>query len=216
MNYASQIAQDRWVESVLGPKRNGFFIELGACDGLYYSNTLHFERDLNWQGICIEPNDSYFLDLCKNRNCFISTDLIFSDSEKIVDFVVCRNLATSGILNENTGPFTTIEKIQKKNTTLLSQVLDNFNAPRIIDFLSLDVEGQEYAILSTFPFDKYRFRTLTVKHNAPHIGPVLQTKIRELLTANGYEYVKGNDDIRNWGHGPIDDFYIHPCALSEA
>jgi FkbM family methyltransferase len=212
MNYVSQIGQDRWVESVLGPKRNGFFVELGACDGLYYSNTLHFERDAGWQGICIEPNDSYFFDLCKNRRCHVSNDLVFSHPGQSVDFSNCR--ATSGILNENTGPFTDKESTVKKTTTTLDQVLDNFGAPPIIDYLSLDVEGQEYAILSTFPFEKYKFRALTVEHNAPHVGPELQTKIREILTANGYEYVKGNDDVQGWGHGPIDDFYINPSALS--
>lgn len=213
MNYVSQIGQDRWVESVLGPKPNGFFVELGACDGLYYSNTLHFERDAGWQGICIEPNDSYFFDLCKNRHCFVSNDLVFSHAGESVDFSNCR--ATSGILNADTGPFTDKESTVKKITTTLDAVLDNFGAPRIIDYLSLDVEGQEYAILSTFPFEKYKFRTLTVEHNAPHVGPELQTKIRNLLTANGYVYVKGNDDIQRWGHGPIDDFYINPSALSE-
>lgn len=213
MNYVSQIGQDRWVESVLGPKRSGFFVELGACDGLYYSNTLHFERDAGWQGICIEPNDSYFSDLCKNRRCFVSNDLVFSHAGQSVDFSNCR--ATSGIINENTGPFTDKESTVRKITTTLDTVLDNFGAPHIIDYLSLDVEGQEYAILSTFPFNKYKFRTITVEHNAPHVGPELQTKIRELLTANGYVYVKGNDDIQHWGHGPIDDFYINPSALSE-
>ena len=37
MAYHSQIGQDKWVESVLGPKKNGYFVELGACDGVYYS-----------------------------------------------------------------------------------------------------------------------------------------------------------------------------------
>jgi indolepyruvate ferredoxin oxidoreductase alpha subunit len=30
-----------------------------------------------------------------------------------------------------------------------------------------------------------------------------------VLLKNGYVFVKGNDDIHNWKHGPIDDFYIH-------
>jgi hypothetical protein len=79
----------------------------------------------------------------------------------------------------------------------------------VIDYLSLDVEGQEYNILRTFPFDKYKFRCITVEHNAPHIGPKQQMLIRDLLENNGYKFVKGNDDVNNWGHGPIDDFYIY-------
>lgn len=212
MTYASQIGQDYWVESVLGNKRNGFFVELGACDGLYYSNTLHFEKDADWQGICIEPNDYYFLELCNNRKCFLSNDLVFSHAGAVVDFSLCQT--ASGIVNEHTGPFTDKAQSVKKVTTTLDTILDKFGAPSIIDYLSLDVEGQEYTILSTFPFEKYKFRTITVEHNAPHIGTELQTKIRDILTKNGYEYVKGNDDVQGWGHGPIDDFYIHPDAIA--
>ena len=42
--YKSQIGQDRWVHSVVGDKQNGFFIELGASDGDYLSNTYFFEK----------------------------------------------------------------------------------------------------------------------------------------------------------------------------
>jgi hypothetical protein len=97
-----------------------------------------------------------------------------------------------------------------KTTNTLDNVLDSFHAPSIIDYLSLDVEGQEYEILSTFPFEKYSFRCMTVEHNAPHQGPDMQMKIRRLLESKGYRFVKGNDDVQRWGHGPIDDFYVHP------
>ena len=46
MTYFSQIGQDEWVNSILKNKKNGYFIELGACDGLYLSNTLYFEKNL--------------------------------------------------------------------------------------------------------------------------------------------------------------------------
>jgi FkbM family methyltransferase len=207
MKYNSQIAQDKWVHSILGNKSNGYFIELGACDGLYLSNTLFFENHLNWNGICIEPNDSYIEDLKKNRKCNISNDLISGKEGDTVIFSMCG--AISGIIDENIGPFTAKDKCVIKNTTTLDKVLDRFNAPKIIDYLSLDVEGQEYNILSTFPFDKYKFRCITVEHNAPHVGPKQQMMIRDLLENKGYKFVKGNDDVNNWGHGPIDDFYIY-------
>lgn len=207
MNYHSQIGQDKWVHSVLGNKGNGYFIELGACDGLYLSNTLFFERELKWNGICIEPNDIYFDQLVKNRSCNLSNDLISSVPNNIVDFSLCD--AASGIIDDNAGPFTSRATLVKKLTVTLDSVLDKHNAPKVIDYLSLDVEGHEYAILSTFPFDKYKFRCITVEHNAPHVGPKQQMLIRNLLEKNGYVYVKGNDDVNKWGHGPIDDFYIY-------
>lgn len=206
MNYYSQIGQDKWVHSIHGNKKDGYFIELGACDGLYYSNTLFFERELGWNGICIEPNDMYFEKLKVNRNCNLSNELVFSEENKVIDFAICD--ATSGVIDNNIGPFTTKTNVIKKTTTTLSAILDKFNAPHVIDYLSLDVEGQEFNILSTFPFNRYKFKCITVEHNAPHIGTTQQLKIRNLLEKNGYRYVKGNDDVLNWGHGPIDDFYV--------
>jgi FkbM family methyltransferase len=207
MTYYSQIGQDKWVHSVLGNKTDGFFIELGACDGLYLSNTLFFERTLGWDGLCIEPNDKYFEALRHNRSCHLSNKLISGVANEEVEFSICG--AASGIVDDNIGPFTSKTETIKKTTTTLANVLDEINAPNVIDYLSLDVEGHEYSILSTFPFDKYKFRCLTVEHNAPHVGPAQQNMIRDILEKNGYKYVKGNDDVHNWGHGPIDDFYVY-------
>ena len=47
--------------------RNGFFIEVGAHDGIFQSNTLSLEKDLGWTGILIEPSISAYLDCVKNR-----------------------------------------------------------------------------------------------------------------------------------------------------
>ena len=210
MSYSSQIGQDKWVHSIIGDKKDGYFIELGACDGLYLSNTLFFERNLNWNGICIEPNDNYIKELYANRKCNISNELVYSCEGEKVNFALSE--AASGIMDENIGPFTRKDQSVLKITTTLGNILDKFKAPNIIDYLSLDVEGQEYNILSTFPFDKYRFRCITVEHNAPHIGPKQQMLIRELLEKNNYRFVKCNDDVNNWGHGPIDDFYINPAV----
>ena len=207
MSYSSQIGQDKWVHSIVGDKKDGYFIELGACDGLYLSNTLFFERNLNWNGICIEPNDNYIKELYANRKCNISNELVYSCEGEKVNFALSE--AASGIMDENIGPFTRKDQSVLKTTTTLGNILDKFKAPNIIDYLSLDVEGQEYNILSTFPFNKYKFRCITVEHNAPHIGPKQQMLIRELLEKNNYRFVKGNDDVNNWGHGPIDDFYIN-------
>lgn len=211
MPYNSQIGQDAWVESVLGPKKNGFFVELGACDGIYYSNTLYFEKEHNWTGLCIEPNDIYFEKLVLNRNCNVSNELVSAEEGHIVDFALCGS--TSGII-ETAGPFTKSNAIVRKKTTTLGKLLEKYNAPSIIDYLSLDVEGHEYEILSTFPFNKYKIRTLTVEHNEPHVGPQEQQRIRALLESKGYKYIRGNADIHNWGHGPIDDFYILPELIS--
>jgi FkbM family methyltransferase len=202
----SQLEQDKWVNSVLGNKQDGFFIELGASNGVELSNTLFFERFLDWNGICIEPNPKFKDELSKNRKCHICNFCVSSIDDREIDFSVCGY--ESGAV-ETAGPFTKSEDVIKVKTKTMESILKMYNAPSVIDYLSLDVEGHEYEILKTFPFDKYIIKCITVEHNEPHTGSEMRYKIRDILVKNGYVFVKGNDDIHNWKHGPIDDFYIH-------
>jgi len=50
----SQLGQDLQVLSFYNNKKSGFYIEIGASDGIYLSNTYLLEQN-NWNGICVEP-----------------------------------------------------------------------------------------------------------------------------------------------------------------
>lgn len=61
MKYFSQFEQDRFLDEVVfNRKKAGFFIDVGAHDGISYSNSAFFEFQRNWTGICIEPNPLVF------------------------------------------------------------------------------------------------------------------------------------------------------------
>ncbi len=79
-------------------------------------------------------------------------------------------------------------------TISLRDLLTKYNAPRRIDYISIDTEGSEFEILSPFDFDEYEFGVLTIEHNfGPH-----RDKIFRLLTRAGYmrkfENLSGLDD----------------------
>lgn len=75
----------------------------------------------------------------------------------------------------------------KMNTLLLSDILDKHDAPKYIEYLNMDIEGGEYDVLRTFPFDKYSFGAITIEHN---FHEPARTLIREILDKNGYKFVK--------------------------
>ena len=59
--YYSQCQEDIYLnENIFKNKKNGVYIELGALDGILYSNTKFFEDSLNWKGILIEPHPEKF------------------------------------------------------------------------------------------------------------------------------------------------------------
>jgi hypothetical protein len=52
--YYSQIGQDKYfIENISNKKREGFFLDIGAHDGILESNTAALELDYGWSGICV-------------------------------------------------------------------------------------------------------------------------------------------------------------------
>ena len=82
----SQFGQDLDVIEYFKHKKNGYFIEIGATNGIDLSNTYLLEKKYNWNGICIEPQDSTYQDLIKNRDCHTDNSLLFSEKGKEFNF----------------------------------------------------------------------------------------------------------------------------------
>jgi len=82
-------------------------------------------------------------------------------------------------------------------TISLYDLLNKYNAPKTIDYLSIDTEGSEFDILNSFDFDKYEFRVITCEHNFTR----RRREIFSLLTAKGY--------ARQLAHISLfDDWYV--------
>jgi FkbM family methyltransferase len=196
----SQVGQDSWVfGEAFNGKRQGYFLDIGAADGVTDSNTYLLEKRFDWHGICIEPNPKSFAKLARIRSC-ICLPACVDSTDGEVDFT-CRG-RHGGIVAENTdnkpGSDTTLNSLRLK-TRSLGAILREHDCPRVIDYLSIDVEGAEDRILSAFPFAEYRFNCLTVERPGE--------PLRALLTRSGYLLLK---EIPT-----LDCFYIHSEFLGE-
>jgi len=196
--YHSQKGQDRWViEDIHNYKENGYFVDLAAADGIKHSNTFALEKKFGWSGVCIEPNPLFFGNLTKSRNCHCIQSCI-SNIAGEVDFRI-DNGQLGGIVSDNCdnnyrmrGEQLQNAEIIKLKTETLESLLDRVNAPRYIDYLSLDVEGNEEAIICSFDFTKYNFLAMTIERPTPLVN--------ECLFDCGYIFVK---NFKN------DSFYVH-------
>ena len=172
----SDWSQDLWVMSRLKGKRNGFFVELGASDGIGSSNTLLMERHYGWSGICIEPNPDFYEKLVKNRKCICDNSCIAGE-RKQVNFRVAAYY--SGIEDElkewHRSEWEGGEAISRA-TKLLSDVLDQYGAPSTIDYISLDIEGGEEKVIRTFPFDRYQVLTMTIERSNASLDEEVRSK----------------------------------------
>lgn len=199
----SQFGQDvHLIEKIYNRKRNGYFIEVGAYDGLAMSNTHLLENEYNWNGICVECNPNWFAKLVKNRpNCINIDYAVYNEDNKVVEFIDDDTGGCSGFVETNSHSHILHKNIITVKTQTLTTILDNASAPNFIEFLSIDTEGSEYEILRCHDFDKYLFGYICVEHN--HIEKN-RKQIRCLLESKGYVFYRENN---------VDDDYIHESIV---
>lgn len=203
----AQIYQDLWVLLMTQQKRNGFFVEFGACDGATLSNTLLLERDYGWTGILAEPNPVWHERLAQERQCHISHLCVHTKSgqelqfEAVTQMPELSRVATivPDDVHERNGNRKTSTTFDVKTISLLD-LLDQHNAPKRIDYLSIDTEGSEFEILNAFDFNRYQFALLTVEHAGESAK---REAIHTLLEGQGYQ--RWFTEMSRW-----DDWYIGP------
>jgi FkbM family methyltransferase len=167
-NY-SQFYQDLFITYYFKNKRDLYFVEFGACDGIHLSNTYYLEKELNWTGILSEPAKIWHKALLDNRSCIINTDCIAAISGEQIDFSETTRPELSTInthLQNDLHSSRRIIKAKYKVQTLsLNDLLEQNDAPLEIDVISIDTEGSEIEILEPFDFQKYTINIIIVEHN---------------------------------------------------
>ena len=181
----SQLHQDLFVLAETRFKRGGFFVEFGAAGGRHLSNTYLLERSYGWTGILAEPAKGWLDLLRANRSCVIDPDCVWSVSGETIEFTEAGELSTitAFIHSDSHGEARTISRNSYKvKTVSLTDLLRRHNAPKTIDYLSIDTEGSEFEILSAFDFSEYDVRIITCEHNYT----TRREDIHELLAVRGY------------------------------
>ena len=186
--YFSQSGQDKIIHEVFFKDHTtGFFLELGAFDGINGSNCLFFEKFKNWDGIAIEASETQFIKLEKNRSCN-TLQAVISERVEEVEFVeVTQGLTQmSGINYENYSRslaiFDSNEKTQIEKRTVVTKTVDSIlREGMVVDFMSIDIEGNEMGVLTSIDFEKYEFRVICVENNIPE-----KQNFNEFLSKKGF------------------------------
>lgn len=185
----SQLGQDLWAAERSNYKRGGYFIEFGATDGVLLSNSWLLEKHFGWSGICAEPNPKFLEALRKNRTCHVSDACVSGETGDEVEFILADVYGSMAQYADRDGHgqkrsayASKSENVVRMRTISLHDLLRKYDAPRDIDYLSIDTEGSELEILSAFPFDQWNIRLITVEHNFTED----RLKIRALLQGQGY------------------------------
>jgi FkbM family methyltransferase len=147
------------------------------------------EKELQWTGILAEPARSWHQALKKNRTSNIDARCVWSESGKELTFNE-TNIAALSTLDQFSGAdlhYAAREngKRYQVETISLMDLLKAHDAPKNIDYLSIDTEGSEFDILNSFDFGAYNISIITCEHNyADKRKPIF-----DLLTSKGFSRV---------------------------
>ena len=199
MIYKAQNGQDRYIlENFFknqdgSLKTDGYFVDIGAHDGIEASASYAFEY-IGWNGICIEPLPQQFNKLKNNRKVQCINAAISNLNKPTVDFLEVTGNGyiemLSGIKEKlDDGHIGRIDwessKPEYVNTTKNIIQIPNYRFNDLIsrthiDFLSIDTEGCDHEILNSIDYEKYTIDVICFEDN----GCAYEHKISHIITNN--------------------------------
>jgi len=176
--------------------QDGYYVELGANDGITQSNSFYFEKKKNWKGVLIEPSPNNYLKCRQNRDpsnkFFCNACVSFDFKEKYVEMIYANLMTVSHNLEKDIDSESSFLKRSLKyldkyedhftfgaKAKTLTDLLIEAGSPNIIDFLSLDVEGSEMEVLKGLDFKKFQFHFLLIESRSIDI-------LKDFLLMHGY------------------------------
>jgi FkbM family methyltransferase len=202
--YHSQYGQDKLVaETLLPGLRNGVFVDIGAHDGVTLSNTLYFEEKLGWTGVAIEPNPAVFARLQKNRRCAtVNAGVAKVTSRQKFRVVNGPAEMLSGLVTEYDARHEEriAREVRERGGSMEEIEIYCWNFTELmhkhgitkVDYLSIDVEGGEWAIVSGMDWSALPIRVVGVENNYN------ERRVMQFLKKQGYRVA----------HIAGDEFYV--------
>ena len=202
--FYSQCGQDKFVSDYLFPEvAGGVFVDVGANDGVTFSNTYYLEKKLGWTGMCIEPNPRSFSAMVQTRSCFCE-NVCISENSGFVDFA---RVEGPGILDMYSGILGTfgkkeIRRIKKNNGNIEVIRVPSVRLQELfrkhllfhVNYLSVDTEGSEIQVLKSIDFSETKIDVLSIENNKGN------RDVRLFLEKKGFQY--------HVTLGDLDDIYI--------
>ncbi len=212
--YKAQFGEDRVLWQVFRQRPVGYFIEVGAYDGVTLSNT-YFLEQMGWSGILVEP----IADLChragaaRPRSRVVQAACSKRGSRGTVTFTVTQNVPVLSFLTADEDhiarckregadlveievPLTTLDDILLGMRTCSDGQPGPWQRNRgwCIDLVSIDTEGCELDVLDGFALERFKPRVLVIENDRP-----AGEAIEPYLAKRGY---------RKFHRQQITDFYV--------
>lgn len=186
MRYYAQFGEDAAIAPLFNGRREGFYVDVGAHDGVTDSNTLYFVQNHGFKGICVEPHSVYYLRLKRNRPSDVCLNVaVWDKSYEVVNF---HETGVGGWSRVGGGGEHPTERITHPVTKTLDNILCEHGVCFMdVDLMSIDVEGTERHVLNGFTLEDYLPRIIIIE---------------DLSHRRQYDgYFKGYQGVYGWAQG---------------
>ncbi len=186
MTFYAQFGEDVAISSIFKGRKEGFYVDIGAHDGVTDSNTLYFAKNHGFKGICVEPHSDYYPRLKANRPEAKCLNIVaWGKSYEAVNF---HETAPGGWSRVGGGGEHPTIRVTHPVTRTLDDILcESAVCFMDVDLMSIDVEGTEQHVLDGFTLEDYLPRIVIIEdlsHRGQHD-----------------DYFKGYRGVYGWAQG---------------
>lgn len=172
--------------------QNGTYLEIGAYDGIYFSNTLFLQNEYGFSGILIEPQKTLFKELTINRPLDFLVNSAISNSEETQISFIGDNLEAgiSSLSSINLERFPAWKNYMVDNKKMKTVIQDS--NLKYIDVMFIDTEGSEFEIIKSINFS---FPISLIVVEAHKENKEEDKLLKEILNDYGFKFyfqIRGN------------------------
>lgn len=190
----SQDGEDLVLRQFFKKQQSGFYVDVGAHHPKRFSNTWFFYKK-GWQGINIDATPGSMQPFLKARPRDINIEAAVADEQQELKFFMFNESALNSFdealsyQRQQKNPRLRIIETKKIITQRLETILDNhLPTGQQIDFLSVDVEGFDLAVLRSNDWRRFRPRYLLVE-TMTVLNDITQDPVYQFLTTNNFVLV---------------------------
>ncbi len=165
-------------------KRKGNYLDIATNEPVSISNTYFFDRCLGWAGVCVEGNPRYYEKIYRLRSCALLPTCVSNEDGQQVEFILHSGAGGIDATNKNAHLWARggakEQKIQLRCTTV-DHALRRYRVPRVIDYMSLDVEGHELPVLQGINWSTTKINVISVE-----VSEETKMPIKQFMASVGY------------------------------
>ena len=205
--FKPRLAYSHWgvdliITKLLNSKNKGIYIDVG-CHHPFLNNHSYLLYKSGWEGINIDI-DYNSIDMFNFfRKSDVNIQTAVTDHKGEVDLFFYHNRAAKNTISKEFG---SDAKEQKKiNSDTLNNIIENrkFKNSKI-DFVSIDVEGNEMNVLNGFNLKKYKPKLILLEFILPNKKEFYEKDINEITNSEVYNFlIKNEYKLINWNHDDL-------------